>query len=66
MHDTIQLSNGEWKLMNILWDQAPRTITQIVTASKEDMSWSKHTVIKMLSRLEAKGAVYYTEGEKAK
>lgn len=66
MEKTIQLSNGEWKLMNLLWEEAPRTITQIVSASKEDMAWSKHTVIKMLSRMEAKGAVYFQEGEKAK
>ncbi len=66
MDETIQLSNGEWKLMNILWEEAPRTITQIVSISKGDMAWSKHTVIKMLSRMTAKGAVYYTEGQKAK
>jgi Predicted transcriptional regulator len=52
--------------MNLLWEEAPRTITQIVSASKEDMAWSKHTVIKMLSRMETKGVVYFTEGEKAK
>lgn len=66
MKETIQLSNGEWKLMNILWEEAPRTIMQIVTACKEDMSWSKHTIIKMLSRMEVKGAVDFNQGEKAK
>ena len=52
--------------MNCLWQQAPRTITQLVAALREETAWSKHTVISMLSRLEAKGAVYHEEGKKAK
>lgn len=66
MEEMIQLSNSEWKLMNFLWEEAPKTITQIVAAFKEDTDWSKHTVIKMLFRMETKGAVAYSEGEKAK
>ena len=26
----VELSAGEWKLMNQLWQNAPRTITQLV------------------------------------
>lgn len=36
---------------------APRTITQLTAALREDAGWDKHTAITMLSRLEAKGAV---------
>lgn len=61
-----ELSPGEWKLMNLLWSEAPRTITQLVAALKNDTGWSKHTVITMLGRLESKGAVRHEEGEKAK
>ncbi len=53
----IDLSDGEWKLMNQLWADAPRTITQLTAALKPETGWEKHTVITMLSRLEAKGAV---------
>ena len=64
--DVIRLSDTEWLLMNALWDHSPRTITQLVEQLREDTGWSKHTVITMLSRLEAKGAVRHEEGERAK
>ena len=63
---TVNLSDSEWKLMNLLWADAPRTITELVYQLKEDTGWSKHTVISMLSRLEAKGAVRHEEGARAK
>ena len=62
----VELSAGEWKLMNQLWQAAPRTITQLVAALKPDTGWTKHTVITMLNRLEAKSAVYHEEGQRAK
>ena len=62
----ITLSDGEWKLMNRLWDHAPRTITELVAALREETGWSKNTVITMLGRLEAKGAVRHEEGLRAK
>ena len=62
----ITLSDGEWKLMNRLWDDAPRTITELVAALREETGWSKNTVITMLCRLEAKGAVRHEEGQRAK
>ena len=62
----IDLSNSEWKLMRGLWDQAPRTITELTAALREETGWSKNTVITMLARLEAKGAVRHEAGERAK
>lgn len=53
----INLSDGEWKLMGQLWESSPMTIAQLTAALKEETGWGKHTVITMLSRLEAKGAV---------
>ncbi len=61
----INLSDGEWKLMNQLWEASPMTITQLTAALKEETRWEKHTVITMLSRLEAKGAVSH-DGETPK
>lgn len=63
---TINLSDSEWKLMNRLWEQSPRTITELTAAVREETGWSKNTVITMLSRLEAKGAVRHQEGGRAK
>lgn len=62
----VNLSDGEWKLMNKLWQGAPLTITQLTAALHSETGWGKHTVITMLSRLEAKGAVRHEEGGKAK
>ena len=62
----INLSDSEWKLMNCLWSRSPRTIMELTAAMKADTGWSKNTVITMLSRLEAKGAVRHQEGERAK
>ena len=62
----INLTDSEWKLMNRLWDRTPMTITELTAAVKDDTGWSKNTVITMLSRLEAKGAVRHQEGGRAK
>ena len=53
----ISLSDGEWKLMNLLWDESPLTIGRMVEALRGDTDWSKATVNIMLGRLAAKGAV---------
>ena len=58
----INLSDGEWKLMNKLWEPSPLTITQLTARLQEETGWGKHTVITMLSRLEAKGAVAHDGG----
>lgn len=62
----INLSDGEWKLMNQLWQAAPMTIAQLTAALQPETGWDKHTVITMLSRLEGKGAVVHDGGRPAK
>jgi len=62
----INLSDSEWKLMRRLWERSPRTITELTAAVREESGWSKNTVITMLARLEAKGAVCHEEGGRAK
>ena len=66
MESNISLTNAEWKVMELLWETSPRTITQMVAALKESTGWSKSTVIKLLERMEAKNAVYYEEGVRAR
>ena len=63
---TVNLSDGEWKLMNVLWDHAPCTITQLDEQLWEETGWSTHTIISMLTRLQSKGAVSYRMGTRAK
>ena len=62
----ISLSDGEWKLMNLLWDSEPRTIGDMVTALQHDTGWTKATINIMLNRLSEKGAVRIETGGRAK
>ena len=62
----ISLSDNEWKLMGRLWERSPRTITELTADLREETGWSKNTIITMLSRLEAKGAVTHHEEGRAK
>ncbi len=62
----IKLSEAEWKVMNLLWESAPRTMMQITNHFKGTTGWTKHTVMTFLRRMEEKGAVHYEEGDRAK
>lgn len=64
--EKITLSDGEWKIMKLLWEEAPRTLMELVRELKPETEWSKNTVITMVKRLEAKEAVRHEEGERAK
>ena len=66
MEDRISLSDGEWKLMNLLWEDSPRTIAQLVAALADDTGWSKATIFIMLGRLADKGAVRVETGGRSK
>lgn len=57
MKEMISLSNGEWKIMKLLWSNKTITVGQIVTAVAGDTDWNKNTVFTMMKRLEEKGAV---------
>ncbi len=62
----VRLSEAEWKVMDVLWEEAPRTITQLTCCFRETTGWTKHTIMTFLKRMEEKGAVYHEEGERAK
>ncbi len=60
------LSDGEWKLMNLLWEKSPRTIAEMVAALKNDTAWTKATINIMLGRMIKKGAVRYDDSGRSK
>ncbi|MBQ9346682.1 MAG: BlaI/MecI/CopY family transcriptional regulator [Oscillibacter sp.] len=60
------LSEGEWTLMNQLWDAPYSTITELTNALRERTGWDKHTILSMLARLEKKEAAAYRDGGRAK
>lgn len=51
------LSDGEWRIMNLLWASSPRRVPELTEALAPETGWSRATVNMMLSRLEEKGAV---------
>ena len=62
----INLSPAEWQIMEHLWEQAPRTLMELVRLLAPETGWSKSTIVTMIGRLDAKGALRYTEGQRAR
>lgn len=62
----VRLSEAEWKVMDVLWEEAPQTIMQLTHHFQETTGWTKHTVMTFLKRMEEKGAIYHEAGERAK
>lgn len=61
-----QIYAGEWKIMECLWAQSPRTLMELVRAMAEETGWAKSTVTTMVTRMEAKGLLRFEEGGRAK
>ena len=62
----MQCTEAEWKIMEVLWDRAPRTIAAITKALEPTTGWSRHVVITLLKRMEEKGTVTVDESGPAK
>ena len=62
----IRLSEAEWKVMNVLWEEAPQTIMQLTHRFHGTTDWTKHTVMTFLKRMEDKGAVGFETVGRAK
>lgn len=61
-----KLSDAEWKILDLLWQKGPMTLMEITYALDKETGWQRTTVVSFLKRMEAKGAVYHIEGERAK
>ena len=53
-----KLTDAEWKVMTVLWEQSPRTMMEITNALKKETGWTKYTVMSFLKRMEEKGALH--------
>ena len=62
----VSLSDGEWKIMNRLWESGGSTITEITAFLQEETGWDKHIIITMLNRMEKKEAIAHRQGGRAK
>lgn len=52
----IQISEAESRVMQVLWEQAPRSAEEVITALA-DTSWAEATIKTLLNRLLNKGAI---------
>lgn len=62
----VNLSDGEWKIMNRLWESRQGTITELTAFLQKETGWDKHIIITMLGRMEKKGAIAHRQGCRAK
>ncbi len=59
-------TEAEWKIMEVLWDHAPRTMSEITKALEPTTGWTRHTVITLLKRMQEKGTVAVDESGQVK
>lgn len=58
---SVQCTEAEWKIMEVLWDHAPRTMSEITKILEPTTGWTRHTVITLLKRMQEKGSVAVDE-----
>ncbi|MEM1179488.1 MAG: BlaI/MecI/CopY family transcriptional regulator [Acidobacteriota bacterium] len=51
----VKISEAEWEVMTLLWEDAPQTSFRIVEQLRESTEWSPKTIKTLLSRLVKKG-----------
>lgn len=52
-----RISDAEWSVMKVLWEESPRTANEVVAALKASEAWHPKTVKTLLNRLVGKGAL---------
>lgn len=53
----MKISDGELKLMEIIWDGAPIRSGELVTAAFNELGWKKSTVYTVIKKLSGKGFI---------
>ena len=51
------ISDSEWSVMEVLWERAPQTASEVTRTLKPTMKWAENTVRTLLTRLVEKGAL---------
>lgn len=65
MSRTPTISDAEWEVMNVLWEQSPRTASEVVDVLGHRMNWNPSTVKTLLGRLVKKGVLRHrSEGNR--
>ena len=56
-----KLFDAEYRLMEVLWDNAPINSTQLVAICAEVLEWNKSTTYTVLRKLKNKGMVRHED-----
>jgi len=65
MSRTPTISDAEWEVMNVLWEQAPRSASEVVEVLGTRTNWNPSTVKTLLGRLVKKGVLRFrSEGNR--
>jgi BlaI family penicillinase repressor len=59
MPKTPRISEAEWVVMRLLWEESPRTANEVVDAVAGAQQWQARTVKTLLGRLVRKGALRF-------
>lgn len=52
-----KISDAEWIVMKVLWEEAPLTAAKIIEALSSNKEWSPKTIHSLISRLVKKGVL---------
>ncbi len=53
----MNISNSEMKLLEVLWQESPLTVGQVIERAQRDSDWHANTIKTLLGRLTEKKAV---------
>jgi BlaI family penicillinase repressor len=62
--NSVKISQAEWRVMTLLWEEAPRGVGEIVAALESTSGWRPRTTRTLLERLVRKGALKVLPGAK--
>jgi len=57
-----KISESEWSVMEVLWERAPLSASEVAKALLETTGWAENTVRTLVTRLLEKGVLQATEG----
>jgi BlaI family penicillinase repressor len=57
MRKTPKISEAEWEVMKVLWENSPLTANEIVETLSKRTSWQRETIRTLINRLVQKKAV---------
>jgi BlaI family penicillinase repressor len=64
MKEMPQISDSEWKVMQVLWEESPITANEIIDVLKKTTDWRPTTVKTLVSRLVKKEVVGFKKNNR--